>query len=342
MTAGSDDDRIDAYLWDPGAAPEATVQEIEQRLEPFRFDAAVDPLRWPTSTSSTPHRLRWSYALAAAALVVHEAGWAAAAWRWSWPAGRAWTIEAAPPAMTDRLAVGSVLALAESERARVSIARIGAMQVEGGARVTLQSTQGTRHRLALERGTVRVRVWAPPGSVVFRTPAGEVIDVGCWFDLSVDGERALVRVRSGWVQLENGIAETLVPAGAVGEMVAGRAPGVPVFEDAADGFLGAVRTLEGEGSGDRAASVRTIVALARPRDVLTLLMLVERRVVGSDQLAARAAELWPPPAGITANGVVRGDRDGLWRWRDTLPLPPPKGWLRNWRDALPTWLGGSE
>lgn len=338
MTARSEDDRINAYLWDPNAAPDGTVQQVERQLEPLRFEPAARNLHWASAASTPLQRRRWPYALAAAAVVALVAGWSVAAWRWSWPAGRAWTIEAAPAAMADRLAVGSVLTLAGSERASVSIARIGTMQIEGDSRVTLQSTQGTRHRLTLDRGTVRVRVWAPPGSVVFRTPAGEVIDVGCQFDLTVDEARSLVRVRSGWVQMENGIAETLVPAGAASEMRADRAPGVPVFEDAPAGFLGAIRALEDDTRGDQAASVRTIVALARPRDVLTLLMLVERRTLGSDQMAARAAELWPPPGGVTANGVVRGDRDGLWRWRDTLPLPPPKGWLRNWRDALPPWL----
>jgi hypothetical protein len=74
--------------------------------------------------------------------------------------------------------------------------------------------------------------------------------------------------------------------------------------------------------------------------VLTLLMLVKRRAPGSDRLVARAAELAPPPDGVTAANVSRGDHADLDRWRESLPLPPPKGWLRNWRDALPGWLGG--
>jgi hypothetical protein len=146
-----------------------------------------------------------------------------------------------------------------------------------------------------------------------------------------------VSVRSGWVQIENGVDESLIPAGAESEMRPGRAPGVPIFRDATPAFAAAARDLE-SGSADRAGIV---AAEARARDVLTLLLLVERGLPGRDVIAARAAELWPPPADVTVNGVLRGDRDGLWRWRDTLPLPPPKGWLRNWRDALPSWLVGS-
>ena len=340
MTMPEEDDRIDAYLWDPAATPVGEVQDLERMLAPVRFEPTGTELAWPDPAKAVPSRRRWVYGLAAAAALVLAFGGMAAAWRWSWPAGRAWTIESAAGTVPGRLTVGSALTLSPSERASVNIARIGTMQVEGDARVTLQSTQGTRHRLSLDRGTVRVRVWAPPGSVVFRTPAGEVIDVGCEFDLTADATRSVVRVRSGWVQLENGIEETLVPAGAMSEMRPGRAPGVPVFQDAAPAFLAAVRALEEGQEADRASAMAAIVGLARPRDVLTLLMLVERRTPGSNQIAARAAELWPPPDDVTVNGVVRGDRDGLWRWRDTLPLPPVKGWIRNWRDALPAWLSG--
>ena len=341
MTTPHRDDRIDEYLWDPMAPSDADVQAVESLLEPLAFDPSATPLKGERFQPVTKPRRRWWYGLAAAAVIVLATGWLAHQWRLSWPAGRAWPIEAMVGAGTDRLAVGSVLALSGSDRARVQIARIGTMEIAGDARVTLQSTQGARHRLNLERGTVRVRTWAPPGSVVFRTPIGEVIDLGCEFDLTTDADRTVVRVRSGWVQIANSIDESLIPAGAMSEMRAGRAPGVPVFEDATPGFAAAVRALEA-GTGDASASVRTIVANARARDVFTLLMLVERGSRGGDLIAARAAELWPPPDDVSATGVARGDRDGLWRWRDTLPLPPPKGWLRNWRDALPDWLVGRQ
>jgi hypothetical protein len=236
------------------------------------------------------------------------------------------------------LAVGSALTLAASDRVQFAIARIGTMQVEGDAHLVLESTQGTRHRLSLDRGTVRVRAWAPPGSIAFQTPFGEVIDMGCEFDLVVSASRTTVHVRSGWIQLENDAAEVLVPAGATSDMDADHAPSVPVFRDAAAGFMTAVRALEDDQAENRPVALAAVTALARPRDVYTLLLLVERHAFGSDQLAGRAAELWPPPAGISVTDVVRGDHAALWLWRDTLPLPPPKGWLRNWRDALPEWL----
>jgi hypothetical protein len=231
------------------------------------------------------------------------------------------------------------LAVAPGDRAGISVARIGQMLLRGDAQLTLLYTQGSRHRLALERGSAHVRVWAPPGSIVFRTPAGEVIDLGCEFELTVEPGRTIVRVLSGWVQIENGVDETLIPAGATAESRPDRAPTVGVFDDATPAFIAAVRALEA-GAPTRDADVRTIVETARLRDVFTLLMLVERGAYGSAQIAARAAELAPPPRGVTVNGILRGDRESIWHWRDTLMLPPAKSWLRNWRDGLPVWLAG--
>ena len=341
MTQLPPDDRTDAYLWDPKATPDPEVQAVERLLEPLRLDATATPREWRPRTSPPRARLRWAYGLAAAAVVLIGLGWSLSAYRLSWPAGRAWTVDNASGGVPNELAVGSTLDLASSANARVNIARIGTMQVDPGARVTLRYTQGTRHRLGLDRGTVRVRTWAPPGSVAFITPAGEVIDMGCEFDLTVEASRTIVRVRSGWVQVANNVEESLIPAGAASEMRADRAPGIAVFEDARPGFAAAVRALE-VGTGDRDAHVATIASLARARDMYTLLMLVERQTYGSDRLAAAAADLVPPPTGVTVNGIIRGDRDALWRWRDTLPLPPVKGWLRNWRDGLPEWLIGRD
>ena len=339
MTNHHDEDKTSAYLWDPAAGAagvDPDVLVLEKKLATLRFDAADRPLELPAPTR-VPRRLmtRW-YSLAAAAMIVIAAGgYLFTQWRWTWPAGRAWTVSSRPASAPAELAVGVPLALPPSESAVVRVARIGTMRVEGGSQLALRSTQGTRHRLTMETGRMTLRVWAPSGSVAIQTPAGEVIDLGCEFDLEVSDLLSRVTVRSGWVQLENGIQESLIPAGASGEMRRGRAPTVPVYDDASAAFRDAVRRYEQAPDG---ALVETIVTNARTRDVLTLLVLVSRGGEGIERLASRAAELWPMPQGVTVGGIVRGDREGLWKWRDSLPLPSVKSWLRNWRDGLPEWL----
>lgn len=326
-------DRLEDYLWDPAATPHDQVRAVESLLAPARFDPTAHPLQAPPLRGGWTTALPVWRSLAAAAALILIAGAGFAAWRWSWPDNRAWVVTAASSGVPQRLEVGTSLQLAPAETALVDVARIGTMRVEGGSMVTLRETGSNRHRLTLERGSVEVRVWAPPLSVVFQTPAGRVADVGCAFDLSVEGAITRVRVTSGWVQLNNPSGEVLIPAGSSSEMMVDRHPGSPVYDDAVPGFREAVRQLEASpestGAADRMAQ------LARPRDVLTLLSLVHRRIA-RERLVERAAELWPPPDPETVSRVLQGDLQALWRWQDTLDLPPVKtGWWRNWRDALP-------
>ena len=334
------DERLDAYLWDPTAPADPSVAEIERRLVPAQFDPLAHPLpavelRDALRAERRRPRLFWLPRLAAAAAALAIACAGLAAWRWTWPDGRPWQITTGAGAV-EQLTVGSTLRTGSSESALVRVARIGTMQVGADTAVTLRSTTSNRHRLVLQDGSVRVRVWAPPFSVAFRTPAGEVSDLGCEFDLTVDGESSQVRVTSGWVQLENVHGETLVPAGASSVMSRGVRPAVPVFDDAAPGFLAAVR----EHERARGAAADQIVSLARPRDVFTLLHLVQRGSPDTVRLVEQSARLFPPPEGVDPARVAAGDRRALDRWMGALPLPNPKGtWLWNWRDGF--WLFGN-
>jgi hypothetical protein len=334
MTDLKDDKTLD-YLWDPSAPEDPDVRALEQQLRPLRFDPSARPLKLsPRSSQTRVTGIAWKFAAAAAILIATVAGFSQ--WRFTWPSGRAWSVSGPSSTASSQLAVGGTLEVPSSGQAVVDVARIGTMRVDGGSRVTLRSTQGTRHRLRMDAGQVRVRVWAPPGSVAFQTPTGEVIDMGCEFDLQVEADVSRLYVRSGWVQMDNTLGESLIPAGASGEMRRDILPGVPVFNSAGPSFLAAVRQFER--TGDQ-TSLQTILENARAEDVLTLLMLIARHTSDADQLAVRAAELAAPPGDVTVGQVVRGDRDALWLWRDSLPLPPTKSWLRNWKDALPLWGG---
>ena len=329
-------DRLQDYLWDPSAPAAPDAESLERRLAPLRFDPMAQPLDMTRLDVTVSPLARWrrplvAFAVAASLLFAIGAGlWT---WRWRWPEGRPWTVSAG--AVDLKLQVGQPMTVPQDE-AIGNIARIGTMRLSAGTSMELRATGGTRHRLRMQGGAVHVRVWAPPGSLVIETPAGEVIDFGCEFRLSVLGMETRVQVLSGWVQLENGVDEILVPAGASTEMTDRDAPGVPVFDDAPAEFRADVRAFER--AGDRAALARAL-AVARPRDVYTLLHLTEDHPSEAEPMLRRAAELSPPPGGITIASILRGNRQNLFTWIGAQPLPPPKSsWMKNWRDALPFWL----
>src|SRR5262249_32922366 len=151
-------------------------------------------------------------------------------------------------AVKTALAVDHPLHLTGTSSARVDIARIGTMSVAPDSALTLSETTSIRHRVTLDRGSVSVRIWAPPGVFALRTPAGTIRDLGCIFDLTVDGAgTARVRVDTGWVQMDNAYGESLIPAGAVAEMRPLARPGVPIYRDASEVFAAAVRAAQDGG-----------------------------------------------------------------------------------------------
>jgi hypothetical protein len=338
----AEDERLDRYLWDPAAPPDPEVQALEQRLVSARFDPRRHPLMMPRLPRRGGGTLRTVVAFAAAAVAIVTVGLTAYwSWRWSWTAGASWAAEihnsSDNTTLKTRIAVDTPLQLGETRSARVDIARIGTMNVAPDSTFTLAETNSARHRVVFDRGSVSVRIWAPPGMFAFHTPGGTIRDLGCIFDLDVgpDGT-SRVRVDTGWVQMDNDFGESLVPAGASAEMHRAARPGVPIYLDASDVFAAAVRSAQSGGEAGERRELDTIIRTARRRDVLTLLMLANVSATDIKRiLLEQAAALWPAPSGVSVDAIVAGDRDQLWKWHATLDLPPVKSWWRNWRDALP-------
>lgn len=330
----------DDYLWDRTGAPDEVIVQLERALARRRFDPAAQPMprvsdercASPPRAARVLHPRVVTYAAAAslALALVGGLGVWGYLWRLTWAADRPWPV-VTPSGQMSWLAVGTSLSSPVAGSAEVAVARIGRMTVHPASDVMLEATSSSRHVVRLARGGVSVRVFAPPGRFRLQTPAGLVTDLGCVFEATVDASaRTRVRVRSGWVELENVHGAVLVPAGATSDMAPDRPPSTPVFDDADPAFAAAVRHVEQGASTSAAAGLST----ARVGDVASLLVLA-RRLEGDDRarVIAQAARLHAPPPGVTAQAVSAGDDAALWRWFDALPLPPPKQWWRNWRDA---------
>jgi hypothetical protein len=153
--------------------------------------------------------------------------------------------------------------------------RIAEISVGPNSRVRLLESRAVEQRLALDRGTIAAKIWAPPRFFVIQTSSALAVDLGCAYTLSVDDAGiGLLRVETGWVSFERDTRESIVPAGAACATRPGKGPGTPYYEDAAPEFREALESLD-FGTGG-AAALGTIVPRARKRDGLTLWHLLER------------------------------------------------------------------
>ncbi|MCI0707884.1 MAG: zf-HC2 domain-containing protein [Ignavibacteriae bacterium] len=229
-----------------------------------------------------------------------------------------------------KLRVGEVLQTDATSRARVEVGLIGHVDVEPNSRLRLIDASLTDHRLTLDRGTIQATIWAPPRLFFVETPSALAVDLGCAYTLHVDSAgSSTLEVTSGWVALEFGGRESIVPAGNVCATRPGFGPGTPHREDASGTFKHALTTYDFEGGG--ADALHTVLANSRNMDSITLWHLLFRET--GEQRAAvydRLAELVPAPEGVTREGTLSGDREMIKAWQKHLNLGV-KPWWKFWQ-----------
>jgi hypothetical protein len=330
------DDRhaADDYLWDRSGAVDPEVARLEALLGTLRYTPGANA--GPLALPKRPRVRRFLMPAMAAAILCVVAG--GAAWLalgstsgW-WVQSLAGTplVDGSALNKTGRLRTGEWLITDAAAAARLAIGRIGQVVVEPNSRVQLVSARGREHRIALERGTIHARIWAPPKFFFVNTPSAVAIDLGCAYTLTVDDEgTGLLRVTQGWVSLEHEGRESFIPQGAMCLTKPGVGPGTPHYDDAPSGYPAALATLD---FGDvdaptRANAFATVVFNARRRDALTLWHLLSRGTPGErarvyDALSALA----PPPPGVTRDACLRGDRRALDQWWDALGIDNGTWW----------------
>jgi ferric-dicitrate binding protein FerR (iron transport regulator) len=330
----------DDYLWSGRGKPDPDVERLEELLRGFRHE----PTGWTAgehARAPRKHRgraLAWS-GLAAAVLIAAIVGswWFSRGSRDGWEvatlAGRP-TIGGKGVREGTHLPLGARLATDAGSRASLRIGVIGEAEIGPGSSVRLVRADSTDNRLALERGTLSARIWAPPRRFYVETPSATAVDLGCAYTLEVDAAGAgLLRVTLGWVAFDDHGRESFVPAGAACRTRPGAGPGTPWYEDARTPFTEALESLDARPNHREALAI--VLAEARPRDALTLWHLLSR--LGGDERGLvfdRLAAIVPLPASVTRAGIVAGDRamlDAAW---DSLGLGVTT-WWRSWKGPGP-------
>ena len=214
-----------------------------------------------------------------------------------------------------KISVGEWLETDKTSRARITIGRIGHVDVAPSTRIRLVQAKEDEHRLALAVGEMHAKINAPPRIFFVDTPTAEAIDLGCEYTLTVDESGASVlSVQSGWVAFVNNGRESLVPQGALAITRRGFAPGTPYFADASNRFKEALTRFDFANGGKPALDV--LLQEARERDTLTLWHLLTR-VDPADRvrLFERMVAFVPLPDDVTREGILSLDKEMLRLWK---------------------------
>jgi hypothetical protein len=310
-----DDDR---YLWEGTGPADPEIESLERALAPLK--------RLPPPPK-LPARRRPVWVLAVAAALLAAAVAAVIVLRGS---RASWQVErlAGSPAVgeeavatTRAVRPGDVIETDSSSSARLRVGLIGEVEVRAGSRVRLLATRATDHRLALDRGAISARIWAPPRLFFVETPSGLAVDLGCAYTLEVapDGG-SLLSVTAGWVALEHGEREALVPAGNLCATRPGIGPGTPYRDGASPQLVAALRRFDFEPEGREALPAALEAAVAQDGPTLWHLL---RRTRGEERALVydRLAAIVPPPPPVTREGILGGDEKMLEAWRSELGIP---------------------
>ncbi len=329
-------------LWNPAAPADDDLDQIQRTLAPY--GAGARGLSMPTLPA--PRRIRrralpWALA-ASVAILLLGAGYQ---YRLAWAPGSTWTVvrhEGPGSEEKSQLQPGRTLETRSNETATIAVARIGSIELSPDSTLRLVETEKGKHRVALEQGHMRARIWAPPGYFGVHTDAGEVVDLGCDFDVwkRHDGSGRIF-VRSGWISYRVGAEDILVPKGYALSFV-GETAQTPLRPDASAAMVTAVRALETALQSDPGTSAklgdvaRRVADAARDQDAFTLLSLLTRwPALARTTLYPRLA------AALGAQGDSadhrqaweRGERAAIDAWWAKLPRQP-KQWWANWSDVI--------
>lgn len=224
----------------------------------------------------------------------------------------------------EKLSVGEFLETDANSRARVQVANIGNVEIAPNSRVKLVNTKSTEHRLSLEKGELKAKIFAPPRLFIVDTPSAVAVDLGCEYTLEVDEQgNSKLHVTGGFVALENGRRESIVPAGAIALTRKGKGIGTPFADDSAAALQSALYKFDFENGGNEA--LEKIINEANLYDSLTLWHLLSRVPKAERGKVFNAlANFVKPPANVSREGILRLDKKMLDDW---------------WKEVESVWFG---
>jgi hypothetical protein len=202
--------------------------------------------------------------------------------------------------------------------ARLKAGITGEVNVQPGSEVQLVDTKDRGPEIYLKKGSIYTKNWIPAKHFSVITPSVSAVDLGSSYTIEVDENgSSFLHVIEGYIAVGSGKYEEIVPAGAVCEAIKNNEPGTPYFLNASTEFKAALSRFDsGNGTQD---DLETILENSDSKDALSLWYLLKyARPDDVKPIYDRLAELLPPSAGVTYEGIRKGDNKMLLMWWEKL------------------------
>ena len=209
---------------------------------------------------------------------------------------------------------GGVLSTDEKARAKVNVPNIGIIEVGYNSALILEKAKEGSNSIVMERGSIRVVNSTNMPSLTIKVGVHKILDRGGEFSVETDKlGNANINVKYAFVEIVFNDEHYFLKENYSCELRVGKEPGIPIHQNASDTLKNAVESFDELNGGDQA--LEKIIKSYRESDVLTLLALIPRVSQLQRQIIFQEiSNHFPPPESITRAGIIRLDKDMLYKW----------------------------
>lgn len=216
--------------------------------------------------------------------------------------------------LSERWDEGENLAIDEFSKAVINIPKTGRMEVEPNSFLILLKAKDKSNRIKLLRGSIQIINTSLIPYLAIELNDAVIHDRGGTFSIAIDeNSNARVSVEYGYLEIEQKGRIYFLDEGYLCELRSSLHPGTPYRSDASEILKSEVAKFDYENGGD--ASIEKIISEARESDLLTLLALIPRSAESyRTVLFNKITAYYPPPPGVTLEGIKKLDSEMLERW----------------------------
>ncbi len=216
--------------------------------------------------------------------------------------------------LSERWDEGENLSVDEYSKVVINIPKTGRMEVEPNSFLILLKAKDKNNRIKLLRGSIQITNTSLIPYLAIELNDAVLHDRGGTFSITTDdNSNAKIYVDYGFLEIERKGRTYFLDEGYICELRTSLHPGTPYRADASELLKSEVSKFDYENGGD--TSIEKIINEAKESDLLTLLALIPRTTESYRSiLFNKITSYYPPPPGVTLEGIIKLDGEMLERW----------------------------